>query len=168
LNRAWIIKWENAIVGKLIEIANIIIAICLRVDNAMIFFISCSQHADILAYRAVELEINISIIIIIGWELFIIRISINTPAVTKVDECTNAEIGVGAAMAIGSHAENGNCALFEHAAINNIIRIINVMSSFIENVILFFIIINMLIDNKIIISPIRFLSNVIEPEAAVI
>lgn len=68
LNRAWMIKWENAMVGKLIEIANIIIAICLKVDNAIIFFISCSQHADILAYNAVDLEINININIVIGWE----------------------------------------------------------------------------------------------------
>lgn len=45
----------------LIEIANIIIAIWLSVDKAIIFFKSCSQFADILAYRAVELEINISI-----------------------------------------------------------------------------------------------------------
>lgn len=77
-------------------------------------------------------------------------------------------MGVGAAIAIGNHAEKGNCALFEHAAINNII-IINVdIFSFIENIILFFIIINILIESKIIMSPIRFLNNVIEPEAAVI
>ena len=31
----------------------------------------------------------------------------NTPAVTKVEECTRAETGVGAAMAAGSHALNG-------------------------------------------------------------
>jgi len=30
-----------------------------------------------------------------------------TPAVTRVDEWTSAETGVGAAMAAGSHAENG-------------------------------------------------------------
>jgi len=36
----------------------------------------------------------------------------NTPAVTKVDEWTKAETGVGAAMAAGSHAENGIWALF--------------------------------------------------------
>ena len=31
---------------------------------------------------------------------------------TKVDECTNAEIGVGAAIAIGSQGEKGYKALF--------------------------------------------------------
>ena len=29
------------------------------------------------------------------------------PAVTRVEECTRAEIGVGAAIARGSHGENG-------------------------------------------------------------
>lgn len=48
LNRAWMIKWKKAKVVDFIEIANIIIAICLRVDSAMIFFMSCSQFADIL------------------------------------------------------------------------------------------------------------------------
>lgn len=34
------------------------------------------------------------------------------PAVTKVDEWTNAETGVGAAIAAGNHALNGSWALF--------------------------------------------------------
>jgi hypothetical protein len=50
------------------------------------------------------------------------RINKNTPAVTSVDECTRALTGVGAAIAAGSHLENGICALFVIAAI--IIRII--------------------------------------------
>lgn len=49
LNIAWIIKCKKAILIKFNEIANIIIPICLNVDNAIIFFISCSQFADILA-----------------------------------------------------------------------------------------------------------------------
>ena len=36
------------------------------------------------------------------------RISRYTPAVTRVDECTNADTGVGAAIAAGNHAEKGN------------------------------------------------------------
>jgi hypothetical protein len=35
-----------------------------------------------------------------------------TPAVTRVDECTRADTGVGAAIAAGNHLENGICALF--------------------------------------------------------
>jgi len=35
------------------------------------------------------------------------RITKYTPAVTRVDECTRAETGVGAAIAAGSHAQNG-------------------------------------------------------------
>lgn len=49
LNKAWMIRCVKASIVELIEIANIIIAICLNVDNAMIFFKSCSQFADILA-----------------------------------------------------------------------------------------------------------------------
>jgi len=44
------------------------------------------------------------------------RIRRNTPAVTRVEECTSAETGVGAAIAIGSQVQNGNCALFVAAA----------------------------------------------------
>lgn len=40
----------------------------------------------------------------------------NTPAVTRVDECTRADTGVGAAIAAGSHLENGICALLVIAA----------------------------------------------------
>lgn len=49
LNKAWVIKWKNAKFVFLSEIANIIIAICLRVEKAIIFFISCSQQAVKLA-----------------------------------------------------------------------------------------------------------------------
>lgn len=35
-----------------------------------------------------------------------------TPAVTKVDEWTKDDTGVGAAIAAGSHALKGNWALF--------------------------------------------------------
>lgn len=40
----------------------------------------------------------------------------NTPAVTRVDEWTRAETGVGAAIAAGSQLENGTCALLVIAA----------------------------------------------------
>lgn len=83
---------------------------------------------------------------------------------TNVDEWTRAEIGVGAAMAIGSHAENGNWALFEHAARDNRIKGRIGSSELIEK--FQFIIINIiLIEIKIKISPIRFLSRVMDPEA---
>ena len=37
------------------------------------------------------------------------------PAVTRVEEWTNALIGVGALIALGSHAINGNTALLVEA-----------------------------------------------------
>ena len=39
------------------------------------------------------------------------------PAVTKVEECTNAETGVGAAIAAGNHLEKGIWALLVIPAI---------------------------------------------------
>lgn len=47
-----------------------------------------------------------------------------TPAVTKVDEWTKADTGVGAAMALGNQVENGIWALFVNPAIDIIIIII--------------------------------------------
>lgn len=52
----------------------------------------------------------------ICWSVGAKRIIRYTPAVTKVEECTSAETGVGAAIAIGSQGENGNCALLVIAA----------------------------------------------------
>lgn len=165
LNKAWVTRWKNAKVVDFIEIANIIIAICLRVDKAMIFLRSCSQFADIPAYNAVIVDDNKIIIIEIGWIWFMIRINKNTPAVTRVDECTKAEIGVGAAIAAGSQAEKGNCALFDDAAISSKIIVINWYSSFMLKF-QFEFIIKILIESKIIISPIRLDNSVMVPEAA--
>jgi len=39
------------------------------------------------------------------------RIKTYTPAVTRVEECTSEETGVGAAIAAGSQDEKGYCAL---------------------------------------------------------
>ena len=44
------------------------------------------------------------------------RINKKTPAVTRVEEWTKAETGVGAAIAAGSQDEKGICALFVIAA----------------------------------------------------
>jgi hypothetical protein len=44
------------------------------------------------------------------------RIKRYTPAVTKVEECTRADTGVGAAIAAGNQAENGIWALLVIAA----------------------------------------------------
>lgn len=87
-----------------------------------------------------------------------------TPAVTKVEEWTRAEIGVGADIAAGSQAEKGNWALLDIAAIirNNIIIKLNF--SFIQK--FQFVIENIrAIDIRIIISPIRLERIVMDPDA---
>ena len=93
-----------------------------------------------------------------------IRIRRYTPAVTKVEEWTRAEIGVGADIAAGSQAEKGNWALLDIAAIirNNIIIKLNF--SFIQK--FQFVIENIrAIDIRIIISPIRLERIVMDPDA---
>lgn len=53
------------------------------------------------------------------------RMRRNTPAVTNVDEWTNADTGVGAAIAAGSQEEKGIWALFVQAdTITNVASVI--------------------------------------------
>lgn len=95
-----------------------IIPSCLRVDRAMTFFISSSNSAaapaiDVVARpRASRMgAMPLSVISLLN------RMSKYTPAVTRVEEWTRADTGVGAAMAAGSHADRGICALLVILAI---------------------------------------------------
>lgn len=84
----------------------------------------------------------------------------NKPAVTKVDECTNEDTGVGAAMAKGNHEENGNCALLViKQIIKNIVKYLHLLLKLIR------------FELKVIIikltknmSPKRFVFIVVNPE----
>lgn len=93
----------------------------LSVDRAIIFFISHSAIAADPAMHAVMAALKRRI----NWREGIFcrvlkkRIRINTPAVTRVEEWTSADTGVGAAMAAGSQLMNGNCALLVIAAMIN-------------------------------------------------
>jgi len=78
------------------------------VERAMIFFISISNIAVNPAIIIVNVPININPVERTEVETNIfIRINKYTPAVTRVDEWTKAETGVGAAIAAGNHAEKG-------------------------------------------------------------
>lgn len=82
-----------------------------------------------------------------------------------MEEWTNAEIGVGAAIAAGSHEEKGNWALLEIAAIiRSIITILGYLSFIIKFQFIFIIIIPIV--SKIAMSPNRFEKIVINPEDA--
>lgn len=89
----------------------------LRVDRATIFFMSISVRAAMPAISIVAVPTQYRY-----WEAclsvsqWLYRTIKYTPAVTKVEECTRADTGVGAAMAAGSHAEKGICALLVQAA----------------------------------------------------
>jgi hypothetical protein len=67
------------------------------------------------------------------------RTSKKIPAVTRVEEWTIAEIGVGADMAAGSHLESGNWALFLKAQITaknkitHVLKFINKKSLILES-----------------------------------
>jgi hypothetical protein len=110
-------------------------------------------------------ETRIRMVIEIGWLRFMMRISRYTPAVTRVEECTKAEIGVGAAIAAGSQAENGYWALLEIAAIIKKIIIINGKCWFMFRF-QFIFIVKIPILKSIAMSPRRFDKIVIVPEAA--
>lgn len=87
-------------------------------DRAIIFFISNSNIAAAPAIIIVTQPNHITTAIApLLSSIKLNRIIKYTPAVTKVEECTSAETGVGAAIAAGSQAEKGTCALLVIAAI---------------------------------------------------
>lgn len=99
-------------------------------DKAIIFFMS---------HSAIALALAISIVIVATisnddenrGQVFIKgknRYRRNTPAVTRVEEWTKALTGVGAAIAAGSHLENGIWALLVIAAIRISILVHETMS----------------------------------------
>ena len=85
---------------------------------------------------------------------------------TNVEEWTSAETGVGAAIAAGSHLENGIWADFVMAAISIIkVSMGNWGISQMDIIFQCPIFISSAIDRRIIASPIRFISAVIIPAA---
>jgi hypothetical protein len=61
--------------------------------------------------------------IVVVWKnIKLYRMIRNLPAVTSVEEWTNDETGVGAAIAAGSHDENGIWALFVIAPVRRRIK----------------------------------------------
>lgn len=114
LKIACIIRWKNPNKGPTIEHLVIINPKCLRVDRATTFFKSFSSKAINPAKIIVINPLTSIIVLIEAIEEKNLekRITRNTPAVTKVEEWTSEEIGVGAAMAAGNQLLNGNWALF--------------------------------------------------------
>lgn len=116
LNNACAIKWKkqkflNPKPNKIIIMPN-----CLRVERAITFLRSDSKMAQILEISIVR----IPVMKIKYRELSFIKSNKrnikNTPAVTRVEEWTSEETGVGAAIANGSHLEKGSCALLVNLA----------------------------------------------------
>lgn len=116
LKKAWLKRWKYAKNGIPPPITIIITPSCLKVERAITFFISISIIAAHPAINIVILPTTINIIAILKLvKIKLKRINKYTPAVTRVDECTRADTGVGAAIAAGSQEENGICALFVQA-----------------------------------------------------
>ena len=89
---------------------------CLNVDRAMIFFMSISFIADTPAIIIVKAPTKQSHQLDLkSHSKRLKRISKNTPAVTRVDEWTKADTGVGAAIAAGNQEEKGIWALLVQA-----------------------------------------------------
>ena len=91
---------------------------CLSVDKAMIFLKSLSTQAFKPAKNMVKSPI-IRIRLFGRAEFVKIFSAKKIPAVTRVEEWTKADTGVGAAIALGSQSIKGNCALFESIRITN-------------------------------------------------
>jgi len=134
---------------------------CLKVEKAINFFISHSKLAIIPAIHKVNNPKPIKIEKFNKTHL-LNRIKRKIPAVTNVDEWTNAETGVGAAIAKGNQDEKGNCALLvTKVKINNNLKIILISFKIKEE--------NtdkkdkIEIENKKNISPTRFVKKVIIP-----
>lgn len=112
LKIAWLFKWKKVkILNPKASVRNINES-WFNVDSAITFFKSTS----VTARSPEKNKVNPEKIKIKEKKKFIFKKNLNwiimkTPAVTNVDECTSAEIGVGADIAIGNHTENGNWAL---------------------------------------------------------
>jgi len=111
LKRAWETRWKNPNTTSPKEMALTINPSWLNVEKAIIFLRSHSKIAIIPAKIKVVTDIK-NIIFLYTWNKEKNRIIKNTPAVTKVEECTKEETGVGAAIAAGNQEEKGTWALF--------------------------------------------------------
>jgi len=108
LNNACAIKWKKQKFLNPSPNKIIIMPSCLRVERAITFLRSDSKMAQMLEISIVK----IPVMKIKYKELSFIKSNKrnikNTPAVTKVEEWTSEETGVGAAIAKGSHLEKGS------------------------------------------------------------
>lgn len=107
------IRWKNPNNGPTKAQLVIIKPRCLNVDKATTFLRSFSRRAIIPA-KIIVIKPLINIIVLIDAieeKNLENRMTKNTPAVTRVEEWTKEEIGVGAAMAAGNQFLKGNCAL---------------------------------------------------------
>jgi len=82
-----------------------------KVDRATIFLRSLSIKEKIPEYSIVNPDTDKILQVAVVENLSKNFQYMKIPAATSVLLCTNAEMGVGAAIAAGSHEENGNWAL---------------------------------------------------------
>jgi len=128
LKNACLIRWTK---DKEIILSPILInnrAIWDKVLKATTFLKSISYKAVKLERKIVILPIQKIVVKLIhdGKIIWNFR-SKNTPAVTKVDLWTKEDTGVGALIAFGSHALNGNWALFVLATKIRIILVLAIV-----------------------------------------
>jgi len=120
--KACINRWNRQISLFPREMAININPNCLSVDRATTFFPSTSIKAAILA----KIKVVAPTIKRIQHRYILIclnRTNNQTPAVTKVELCTRALTGVGAAIAAGSHLVKGIWALLVKVTSTNVRKI---------------------------------------------
>jgi len=168
LNNAWVRRWNRVRAGTPKARLIIINPNWLNVERAITFFMSISFMADRPAISMVREAIIIKNKLK-RWSWFRNgknRIRRKIPPVTRVEECTKADTGVGASIAAGSQLENGIWALFVIPAIVKDIMIKEDIS-FVQILIIiqFPLCSNQAILIKINTSPIRFVRAVNIPAA---
>jgi len=112
LARPWTTICNQANIGYPNPIAKATIPICDNVLYATIFFTLTSIVANRPPEKRVKkptyfITINIFLPNVTG----LVNPINENPAVTKVDLCTSADVGVGALIALGNQPEKGICAL---------------------------------------------------------
>ena len=111
LNKAWQSKWKKQKKTNPWLKENIIKPSWLSVEKAIIFLRSHSKLAHRPAISIVPKEITNKIQLTLT-KIFSKRSKIKIPAVTKVEEWTKEDTGVGADIAAGNQEEKGIWALF--------------------------------------------------------
>lgn len=122
LKNAWLNKWNKLAVYADTPHANTMYPNCEHVEQAITFLISFCTNPIVAPKKAVTAPTTAIVATTSGDPAHtgLVRNNKNTPAVTIVAACINADTGVGPSIASGNHVCNPICADFPIVPISNI------------------------------------------------